>query len=144
MGLIANRTEITWTPIRNNDISWNFQKWLIHSNGHPYKRYTSRTTPEAMEDDVKLLLQECENADATKNISTPVDPLPPSENCKPFALQTGPAPVPVSAQSGSASARVVSSNTLVTSSTNSIQPLARKQKRSVDKHPHPVHDGLFF
>ena len=148
MGLIANRTEITWTPIRNNDISWNFQKCLIHSNGHPYKRYTSRTTPEAIEEDIKLLLQECENGNATNNISTPIDPvppsLPPSENCPPLAPQPGPAPVPVPAQSGSASAQVVGSNTLVISSTNPIQPVAKKQKRSVDKHSHPVHDGLFF
>lgn len=59
MGLIANRTDITWTPIRNNDISWNFQKWLIHSNGQPFKRYTSRTTPQMVEEDIKDLLKEC-------------------------------------------------------------------------------------
>jgi glutathione peroxidase len=59
MGLIANRTDITWTPIRNNDISWNFQKWLIASDGHPYRRYTSRTTPAMLEDDIKILLDKC-------------------------------------------------------------------------------------
>ena len=144
MGLIANRTEITYTPIRNNDIRWNFQKWLIHSNGHPYKRYTSRTTPEAIEDDVKLLLQKCENANTTKNISAPVGPLPSSENCPPLAPQPGPAPVPVPAQSGPASTQVVGSNTLVKSPTNPIQPVAKKPKRSADKHQHPVHDGIFF
>jgi len=61
MGLIANRTDITWTPIRNNDISWNFQKWLIASDGHPYRRYTSRTTPAMLEDDIIKLLGECVN-----------------------------------------------------------------------------------
>lgn len=59
MGLIANRSDITWTPIRNNDISWNFQKWLIKSDGQPYKRYTSRTTPQSVEEDINLLLDEC-------------------------------------------------------------------------------------
>ena len=39
MGLIANRSDITWTPIRNNDISWNFQKWLVKHDGQPFKRY---------------------------------------------------------------------------------------------------------
>jgi len=59
MGLIANRTDITWTPIRNNDISWNFQKWLIGSDGHPYRRYTSRTPPDMIEADIQQLIQEC-------------------------------------------------------------------------------------
>jgi len=59
MGLIANRTDITWQPIRNNDISWNFQKWLIKHDGQPFKRYTSRTTPQAIEDDVVKLLDDC-------------------------------------------------------------------------------------
>ena len=61
MGLIANRSDVTWTPIRNNDISWNFQKWLIRHDGQPYRRYTSRTKPEAIEDDIKELLNLCSN-----------------------------------------------------------------------------------
>lgn len=59
MGLIANRSDITWTPIRNNDISWNFQKWLIKPDGQPFKRYTSRTTPQAIEEDINTILNEC-------------------------------------------------------------------------------------
>lgn len=61
MGLIANRSDVTWTPIRNNDISWNFQKWLIKHDGQPFRRYTSRTTPQAIEEDIKQLLNECSN-----------------------------------------------------------------------------------
>jgi len=59
MGLIANRTDISWTPIRNNDISWNFQKWLVGSDGHPFRRYTSRTPPLELENDIVNLLNEC-------------------------------------------------------------------------------------
>lgn len=59
MGLIANRTDITWTPIRNNDISWNFQKWLVGSDGHPFRRYTSRTPPLMLENDIVNLINEC-------------------------------------------------------------------------------------
>ena len=59
MGLIANRSDITWQPIRNNDISWNFQKWLIKHDGQPFKRYTSRTKPESIEDDIAMLLDQC-------------------------------------------------------------------------------------
>jgi len=61
-GLIANRSDITWQPLRNNDISWNFQKWLIRHDGQPYRRYTSRTTPQAVENDVVKLLQECDDS----------------------------------------------------------------------------------
>eukprot|EP00493_Phyllostaurus_siculus_P026034 UN26379 len=38
-GMIANRSDITWTPIRNNDLSWNFSKWTIDHNGQPFRRY---------------------------------------------------------------------------------------------------------
>lgn len=59
MGLIANRTDITWTPIRNNDISWNFQKWLVGHDGHPHRRYTSRTPPLMLENDILELIDRC-------------------------------------------------------------------------------------
>lgn len=59
-GLIANRTDITWTPIRNNDISWNFSKWLIDHNGQPFRRYTPRTEPYTIQEDIRELLKACE------------------------------------------------------------------------------------
>merc|ERR1711962_626327 len=65
-GLIANRTDITWTPIRNNDISWNFAKWLVDHEGQPYKRYTSRTVPENLEDDITYLIDKCKKATDAK------------------------------------------------------------------------------
>jgi len=65
MGLIANRTDITWTPIRNNDISWNFAKWLVGSDGHPYRRYTSRTKPQQVEQDILDLINKCVNDEST-------------------------------------------------------------------------------
>lgn len=75
MGLIANRTDITWTPIRNNDISWNFQKWLIKSDGHPYRRYTSRTTPESVKKDIEMLLTECDlQNNHTQPLQSPLSP----------------------------------------------------------------------
>lgn len=81
MGLIANRSDITWQPIRNNDISWNFQKWLINHDGQPSKRFTSRTTPEMVEQDIVLLLEKCKGATmggAGDNTST--TPIPPPQN----------------------------------------------------------------
>lgn len=80
MGLIANRSDITWTPIRNNDISWNFQKWLIKSDGQPFKRYTSRTTPQAIEDDINLILDECENKlNQTQTVHQSPQPVQPAQ-----------------------------------------------------------------
>lgn len=59
-GLIANRSDISWTPIRNNDLSWNFSKWLIDHNGQPFRRYTPRTDPKVMREDINKLLKQCE------------------------------------------------------------------------------------
>lgn len=132
MGLIANRTDITWTPLRNNDISWNFSKWLIRSNGHPYKRYTSRTTPQAIEDDIKKLLEECVNGSETKSTET--------GNNVPTGGSNNPNIVSP-CQVDNAGAQVAS-NTVVFSSSNpipAVAPVAQKQKRS-----HPAHDGLFY
>lgn len=71
-GMIANRTDITWTPIRNNDISWNFQKWIVDHNGDPIKRYTSRTDPVQAEDDIVALINKCVK-DGSDNATKPID-----------------------------------------------------------------------
>jgi len=71
-GLIANRTDITWTPIRNNDISWNFQKWLVDHNGDPIKRFTSRTDPVQTEDDIVALINKCVG-EGGDNATKPID-----------------------------------------------------------------------
>ena len=67
-GLIANRTDITWTPIRNNDISWNFSKWLIDHTGQPFRRYTSRTEPNLMREDIKNLIKACEEDNQSEQL----------------------------------------------------------------------------
>jgi len=115
MGMIANRSDITWQPIRNNDISWNFSKWLLRSNGHPYKRYTSRTTPEAVENDIKMLLEECENGNSTI---------------------VGNNQAPIQNQAPAPQTQILGSNTLI------LTNAAKKQKRSINTHP--PHDSLFY
>lgn len=72
-GMIANRTDITWTPIRNNDISWNFQKWIVDHNGDPIKRYTSRTDPVQAEDDILALINKCIQDGSDGNATKPID-----------------------------------------------------------------------
>ena len=106
MGLIANRSDITWQPIRNNDISWNFQKWLIKHDGQPYKRYTSRTKPEAIEEDIVMLLDQCTAAvygagnTTSPNASllgapqaVPQKPAPSAPLPQTFATETAPGPM---------------------------------------------------
>jgi len=60
-------SHLLWTPVRPNDINWNFQKWLIHSNGQPYRRYSSDTIPEMMETDILSLINECVLKQRVKN-----------------------------------------------------------------------------
>ncbi|UJR13332.1 hypothetical protein I4U23_000350 [Adineta vaga] len=36
---------ITYAPIRSNDLRWNFEKFLIDQNGRPIKRFASNVTP---------------------------------------------------------------------------------------------------
>lgn len=57
--IIANHTHLLWTPIKSNDVAWNFQKWLIDSEGHPHRRYESEYTPEMMEGDIVDQIELC-------------------------------------------------------------------------------------
>ncbi|XP_072046496.1 glutathione peroxidase-like [Amphiura filiformis] len=53
---IGNPDNFYWSPIKNGDITWNFNKFLIHPNGQPYKRYDSAVEPPAIEDDIREIL----------------------------------------------------------------------------------------
>jgi len=95
MGLIANRTDITWTPIRNNDISWNFQKWLIDTDGHPYRRYTSRTTPIMLENDIVKLIDECkQKGNSAGNTTSTSNAVPLNQPAVVQAVPENPVPPP--------------------------------------------------
>jgi len=47
-----------WEPKHGNDIRWNFEKWLIDKQGTPFRRYSSYTEPQNLEQDIKYLLGE--------------------------------------------------------------------------------------
>ena len=50
-----------YTPIANDDITWNFEKFLLDQNGQPVRRYTPDSRPLAqMRDDILQLLAEAE------------------------------------------------------------------------------------
>ncbi|XP_071829256.1 glutathione peroxidase 2-like [Apostichopus japonicus] len=47
-----------WTPFRVNDITWNFNKFLIDQHGVPYKRYDSKVEPLNIAKDIRELVKE--------------------------------------------------------------------------------------
>ena len=49
---------ITWSPVMINDITWNFEKFLIAKNGVVYKRYNPSTDPIFLRDDINYLLSQ--------------------------------------------------------------------------------------
>uniref|UniRef100_A0A8C1KGB0 Glutathione peroxidase n=1 Tax=Cyprinus carpio TaxID=7962 RepID=A0A8C1KGB0_CYPCA len=49
--------KLYWSPIKANDIRWNFEKFLITADGVPYKRYDPHCPFEEVERDIATLLQ---------------------------------------------------------------------------------------
>ena len=49
---------ISWAPIRPTDITWNFQKYLIHPDtGRPVSVYSPDTLPSDIAADIEALLK---------------------------------------------------------------------------------------
>lgn len=56
---IIEETEyISWSPVTPNDITWNFEKFLMGKDGIPYKRYDPTTPPTALIKDIDFLLSQ--------------------------------------------------------------------------------------
>ena len=53
-------SDIYYTPVRNDDISWNFEKILLDHKGQPWKRYTSAVEPEDLVRDIEELINRCQ------------------------------------------------------------------------------------
>lgn len=47
-----------WSPIRPNDISWNFVKMLVSKDGRMVRRYSPGTNPLAIVPDIEDLLRQ--------------------------------------------------------------------------------------
>ncbi|KAI1892728.1 hypothetical protein AGOR_G00136530 [Albula goreensis] len=56
MSLMTDPKFIIWSPVCRNDISWNFEKFLVDSDGEPFKRYSRRFLTSDIENDIKKLL----------------------------------------------------------------------------------------
>nr|XP_020661674.1 glutathione peroxidase 2 isoform X1 [Pogona vitticeps] len=48
---------IVWNPVQRNDISWNFEKFLVGPEGEPFKRYSPRFLTTNIEPDIQRLLK---------------------------------------------------------------------------------------
>lgn len=58
-GVINDLDKISWSPVKNDDISWNFEKFLIDFNGQPYRRYLSEIEPQDIRKDILELQAKC-------------------------------------------------------------------------------------
>ncbi|KAG5855476.1 glutathione peroxidase 9 [Anguilla anguilla] len=54
--LIGDIKKFYWSPINVNDIRWNFEKFLIHPDGIPFRRYELHTPITEVEKDIAELL----------------------------------------------------------------------------------------
>ena len=52
----APATRLDYSPMRNNDVRWNFEKFLISRKGKPVKRYDVSSRVSDMRDDIESLL----------------------------------------------------------------------------------------
>ena len=54
--LMGDSKLIIWTPVLRSDVSWNFEKFLIDSNGVPFKRYSRNFFTADIARDIEALL----------------------------------------------------------------------------------------
>ncbi|CAI5658670.1 unnamed protein product [Oreochromis niloticus] len=54
--VIGDIKKFYWSPIKVNDIRWNFEKFLITANGMPFKRYELHCPIVQVEKDIAELL----------------------------------------------------------------------------------------
>lgn len=57
LGLMNDPKYIIWSPVCRNDVSWNFEKFLVGPDGEPYKRYSRNFLTSDIEADIKELLK---------------------------------------------------------------------------------------
>jgi len=55
--VIGSTKSFFWTPIRQADLTWNFEKFLIGRDGQPIRRYLPIYNPILMYRDVKKALE---------------------------------------------------------------------------------------
>jgi len=54
----ADPDKLYYRPVRNSDIRWNWEKFLITKSGKPFIRYDPGTKPEEIRNDITFLLSQ--------------------------------------------------------------------------------------
>ncbi|KAG7507333.1 glutathione peroxidase 6-like [Solea senegalensis] len=54
--VIGDMKKFYWSPIKVNDIRWNFERFLVAADGLPFKRYELHCPFEKVEEDIAILL----------------------------------------------------------------------------------------
>lgn len=54
--LMTDPKFVTWSPVCRNDVSWNFEKFLVGPDGVPVRRYSRRFPTIDIEPDIEALL----------------------------------------------------------------------------------------
>lgn len=65
---IADTEQIYWSPVKQTDITWNYEKILVDHEGKPYKRYVPAVNPQNdnVREDIEYLLERRNAAMAAK------------------------------------------------------------------------------
>lgn len=54
----AETSKLYYSPLKNSDVRWNWEKFLISKSGKPFMRYDPSTKPQDIRNDVLFLLQQ--------------------------------------------------------------------------------------
>ncbi|KAK8738685.1 hypothetical protein OTU49_004008 [Cherax quadricarinatus] len=54
----ADTNRLFYSPLRNSDVRWNWEKFLISKSGKPFIRYDPSTKPQDIRNDILFLLQQ--------------------------------------------------------------------------------------
>ncbi|KAI7796934.1 putative glutathione peroxidase 1 [Triplophysa rosa] len=55
--VVGDIKKLHWSPIKVNDVRWNFEKFLIGADGVPYRRFDLRCPSEAVEKHIAMLVK---------------------------------------------------------------------------------------
>ncbi|XP_067652669.1 glutathione peroxidase 2-like [Haliotis asinina] len=51
--IIPREKPVPWTPVKRQDIGWNYEKFLINHDGQPVRRYTHKADIELLKKDIE-------------------------------------------------------------------------------------------
>jgi glutathione peroxidase len=55
--LMMDPKHISWSPVNRSDVMWNFEKFLIDTNGQPFRRYSRFFETKDIAEDISSLLK---------------------------------------------------------------------------------------